>query len=148
MRQSGTALPRNVLALHAFIDSRASVPHAWGRRANDCAGYSLDAVQALTGVDRAPELDWTDAKSGVRVIAAEGGLEAAYDRRFQRIAPALAQRGDIAGVPDADFGIHPMIVEGGTLVGPGEVGNRRQPRAAMTIAWSAVLPPPEEASDE
>jgi hypothetical protein len=47
-------------------------------------------------------------------------------------------RGDIAGVPDADLGIHPMIVEGDMLVGPGDKGLRRLPRRAMTIAWSTT----------
>jgi hypothetical protein len=33
-------------------------------------------------------------------------------------------RGDIGGVLTPQFGIHPMIVEGLTLVGPGDRGNR------------------------
>lgn len=138
--------PRDLSALHAFIDSRQRIPRVWGRRnGNDCAGYVLDAVEAQTGVDRAPELDWTDERSGLRVITAEGGLEAAFDRRFQRIAPSLAQRGDIAGVDKGELGIQPMLVEGVTLVGPGDRGNVRLPRRAMTIAWSATLPAPEAA---
>jgi hypothetical protein len=157
VRRGVSARARDYAALVAFIDSRQNVPHAWGRRANDCAGYALDAVAAQVGFDRAADLDWSDRSEGLRVIArfgtilpdpsnptAVGGLEAAFDHYFVRIPPAHAQRGDIAGVPDATFGIHPMIVEGLQLVGPGDRGNRRQPRKAMTIAWSAVLPKPAE----
>jgi hypothetical protein len=131
---------RDFAALVAFIDSRQNMPHAWGRRANDCASYALDAVAAQAGFDRAADLDWSNRAEGLRVIKRFGGLEAAFDHYFERIPPAHAQRGDIAGVPDETFGIHPMIVEGLLLVGPSERGNRRQPRKAMTIAWSAMLP--------
>lgn len=136
-------LTRDVTALVAFIDGRHATPHAWGRRHNDCAGYALDAVHAQTGHARATRLHWNNRAQALRVIARFGSLEAAFDHYFQRIPPALAQRGDIAGVPDATFGIHPMIVEGATLVGPGDDGNRRVKRAAMICAWSAVLPQPK-----
>jgi hypothetical protein len=131
-------LQRDPLALIAFIESRHAVAHAIGRSANDCVGYCLAAVEALTGRKPAARLDWSSPAAGLRIIKRYGSLEAAFDAHFERIAPALAQRGDIGGVPDADFGIHPMIVEGVTLVGPAEQGNRRQPRSAMTCAWSAV----------
>ena len=138
-----TQAARDVLALHRFIDSRQNTPHEWGRAANDCVSFVLDAVKAQTGEARASKLDWHDERSGLRVIKREGGLEAAFDRYFQRIPPALAHRGDIAGVPDPGLGIHPMIVEGETLVGPADRGNLRLPRRAMTIAWSAILPAPD-----
>lgn len=134
---------RNVGALHAFIDSRASTPHEWGDDKNDCVSNVLAAIEAQTGERRADDLRWQGETSGLRLIKRLGGLEAAFDRYFQRIAPALAQRGDIAGVPDPDLGIHPMIVEGETLVCPGTAGNYRVPRSRMTIAWSAVLPAPK-----
>ena len=129
---------RDVAALIAFIDSRQNTAHEWGRKANDCAGFALDAVKAMTGKGRASSLKWSSRAAGLRVIKRFGSLEAAFDHYFVRIPPALAQRGDIAGVPDETFGIHPMIVEGLTLVGPGDGGNRRLPRRAMTIAWSAT----------
>lgn len=62
------------------------------------------------------------------------------DERFGRVPVALAKRGDIAGVEDAELGIHPLIVEGGTLVGPGEKGNRRLPRSDMVVAWDVSRP--------
>ena len=60
------------------------------------------------------------------------------DRRLRRVPPALAQRGDIAGVPDPLFGVRLMVVDGVTLVGPGARGLERQPRSAMVIAWDAM----------
>lgn len=135
---------RDIAALLSFIESRHATPHEWGRHKNDCVSFVLDAVKAETGHSRASKLTWHDEKSGLRVIKREGGLEKAFDRYFQRVPPAFAQRGDIAGVPDPDLGIHPMIVEGDALVGPDGKGNRRLPRKAMTIAWSAVLPAPRK----
>jgi len=133
---------RDLVALHRFIDERQNRPHEWGREANDCVGFVLGAVEAMTGVKVAPKTQWTDRASAVRKIARYGSIEQRFDRHFTRIPAALAQRGDIAGVPDAEFGIHPMIVEGITLVGPCETGNRRLPRRAMMIAWSATRPKP------
>src|SRR3546814_3100758 len=65
-------------------------------------------------------------------------METAMDRRMARVAPALAMRGDIAGVPDPLTGLRLMVVEGAMLVGPGAAGLERQPRCAMTIAWDVT----------
>jgi hypothetical protein len=131
-------IARDVDALIAFLDSRHRRRHRYGRRANDCVGFALAAVEAQTGVVVAPQLTWSTRAEARRVLAPFGSVEAAFDAFFERIAPGQAMRGDIAGVPYPDFGIHPMIVEGVTLVGPGEHGNHRLKREAMTCAWSAV----------
>lgn len=133
-------MTRDIKALLAFIDSKQDTPHEWGRDKNDCVSFPLQAVKAQTGKNRATALKWTDEKSGLKAIKKVGGIEAGFDRYFQRIPPGQAMRGDIAGVPDERFGIHPMIVEGETLVAPGDRGNRRCPRRHMVMAWSAVLP--------
>lgn len=132
-------MERDIKALIAFIDSRQNTPHEWGRDKNDCVSFPLQAVKAQTGKNRATALKWTDEKSGLKAIRKAGGIEAGFDRYFQRISPAQAMRGDIAGVPDERFGIHPMIVEGEMLVGPSLRGNKRLPRKVMTMAWSATL---------
>lgn len=129
---------RNSEALIAFIDSRRSTPHKWGRKANDCMSFVAGAVKAQTGKDPARGLRWSSEHTGLRLLKELGGIESALDARFERIAPSFAQRGDIAGVPDDTLGIHPMIVEGEMLVGPGEKGNRRAKRSAMICAWSAI----------
>lgn len=137
-------MDRDIRALLAFIDSRQNTPHEWGRDKNDCVSFPLQAVKAQTGHSRGTAFKWRDEKSALRTIKKAGGIEAAFDRYFQRIPPAMAQRGDIAGVPDDRFGIHPMIVEGDMLVGPGDKGNKRCQRRHMVTAWSAVLPAPKK----
>ena len=127
---------RDISALIEFIDGRHCMRHEIGREANDCVSFALGAVEAQTGKRVAPKLKWKTLAGAARIIARYGSLESAFDAHFKRVPPSLAKRGDIAGVPDDDFGIHPMIVEGGTLVGPGENGNKRIPRRAMTVAWS------------
>lgn len=131
-------MKRDITALIAFIDSRQRTPHAIGREANDCIAFALGAIEAQTGVRIAPEAHWDGRSSALRLLKSYGSIEAAFDAHFERIAPGHAMRGDIAGVPDEELGIHPMIVEGRTLVSPGELGNGRAPRSAMAIAWSAV----------
>lgn len=134
-------MERDIRALLAFIEERHTRPHEWGREANDCVSYSLGAAKAQTGHDRATSIKWHDEKSGLKALKKVGGIEAAFDRYFRRIPPAQAMRGDIAGVPDERFGIHPLIVEGEMLVGPGDKGNRRLKRREMVAAWSVTLPP-------
>jgi hypothetical protein len=138
------AQPRDIPALLDFIDSRGGVPHAWGRDANDCVSFVAGAVEAQTGRNPLGRLRWSDKASGLRTIARLGGLEKAFDARFLRIPPAMAQRGDIGAVADSDLDLHPMIVEGDKLVGPGERGNRRLPRALMIAAWRATEGPADE----
>lgn len=130
--------PRDIPALLAFLASRAAMPHAWGRDANDCVAFCDGAVKAQGGEDKLGGLNWSTLAGALRVLKRLGGMEAAIDARFARIAPAKALRGDIAGVRDALFGIKPMLVEGDTLVSPGQRGFARLPRAAMVTAWSAV----------
>lgn len=136
------AQDRNIEALLEYIESRQHMPHAWGRHRNDCVAFVIGAVEAQTGHSRATRMRWSSEASGLRLIKRLGGLEAALDSFLVRVPPAMAMRGDIAGVPDDKFGIHPMIVEGDLLVCPGEKGNRRAPRRMMVVAWSAVLKAP------
>jgi hypothetical protein len=131
-------MKRDIAALLAFIDARQNTPYEWGRDKNDCVGFALGAVEAMTGKRPARSLKWATEKTGLKLIAKLGGLEAAFDKHFKRIPPAKAMRGDIGGVPDEILGIHPMIVEGEDLVCPGDKGNRRCKRKHMTIAWSAT----------
>jgi hypothetical protein len=128
---------RDLEALHGFIDARQAAPYAWGRDANDCVGFALGAVAVQTGIVAAVAAQWHDERSAIRTIARLGGIEAAFDAHFDRVPPALARRGDVAGVFDEARGLHVMVVEGATLVGPGEAGNFRLPRSAMVIAWNA-----------
>jgi hypothetical protein len=123
-------------ALLRFLAERTAMPFAWGRDANDCAGFVLAAIEAQTGRDMLPGISWSSELGAARVIKRVGGLEHAFDQRFRPVAPALAQRGDVAGIADDRFGVSVLIVEGPTLVGPGERGLKRLQRADMIKAWS------------
>ena len=129
-------MSRDVEALLAFIESRERLPFAFGRPGNDCASFMLDAIAAQGGADPFPGKTWKNEQEAARVIKRHGGLERAVTKRLRAIPPAMAQRGDVAGVPDDRFGVSLMIVEGATLVGPGARGNKRLPRSAMTRAWT------------
>lgn len=127
---------RDLAALGGFIASREAMPFEWGKARNDCAAYFNAAGIAQTGRDILSGISWATLRGARRVMKAHGGIEALADKRMRRIALSRAMRGDVAGVPDRDFGVTLMIVEGETLVGPGDDGNVRLPRSAMIAAWS------------
>lgn len=128
---------RNIAALIDLLDARVDVPFGW-RSGNDCARFADAAIAAQTGVSVIGDWRWHSRREARDVIAAQGGFEAAMDRRLGRVPVALAQRGDIAGVPDELFGIRLMVVEGATLVGPGHRGLERMPRSEMIVAWDVM----------
>lgn len=131
---------RNMAALYRLLQERATMPFAWGNDANDCVSFAAAAVCAQTGRKiKFGGHSWTTALGACRVLDQIGGLAAAVSAELVEIGPAFAMRGDIAGVPTRPGGndILLMIVEGDTLVAPGESGLMRMPRSAMTMAWSA-----------
>lgn len=120
-----------------LLDERVAVPFEWrGRR--DCACFADAAILAQTGVSVIGDLSWSSRREARAVIEAEGGLERAMDKRLKRVPLALAMRGDIAAIPDPLFGIQLLVIEGASLVGPGEHGLMRLPRSMMTIAWDVM----------
>jgi hypothetical protein len=129
-------MTRNLEAFGEFLADRSRMPFAWGRHANDCVASILAGIAAQTGRNVLPHVTWTTRRGAARVIDRLGGLEHALDVRLTPIAPAMAQRGDVAGVPDDLFGVRLLFVEGATLVGPGLRGAKRLPRSSMTKAWS------------
>jgi hypothetical protein len=137
---------RNIAALLAWIAAHRDRPHRW-ERGHDCVSFALGGVAAQTGIDHLADLPgWSNKAEALQVARDLGGLTAALDARLRPIAPALAQRGDVAGMPDRAFGVRLMIVEGPTLVAPAERRLDRLPRAAMVRAWSAL--PDREAHSE
>lgn len=138
---------RDYSALVAFLHSRAATPFDWGKNprrkgspdsGNSCVHFAAGAVLAQTGRNIMPALpSWSNEVGARRVLKRLGGIEAATDRVLRRIPPAMAQRGDIAGVETAD-GLLLMVIEGDTLAGPGASGARRLRRSRMVAAWSAV----------
>lgn len=131
-------MARDIPALLAFLEEHQDTRHRWDAPF-DCVTFALAAVWAQTGVDHLADIqDWSSRASALRVARGLGGLRKAMNDRFNQVAPALALRGDIAGLPDKAFGVSVAIVEGHTLVAPGDAGLVRLPRSRMTIAWSAT----------
>lgn len=134
---------RDRQALLALLEASAAEPFGWTKR-RCCAGFVEAAVAAQTGVWVFAGFEWRSRRQAMLLAARLGGLVAVMDARFDRIAPALAQRGDVAGLPDEDFGVRLAIVEGAMLAAPGSAGLARLPRCLMSIAWdtgSARVPP-------
>ncbi|PHY20932.1 hypothetical protein CSW59_06910 [Caulobacter sp. BP25] len=129
---------RDYNALVAYIAARMRAPFAWGE--NDCVTFAAGAVKAQTGRDPlgAIAARWTTARGAALVLRRLGGMEAAVSSVLAPIAPAMAARGDVAGWMDPQGRLQLAIVEGSTLVGPGEAGLVRLPRASMVKAWSAA----------
>ena len=139
-------ISRDIPALLHWIAAHRFQPHSWGR-GGCCVSYALGGVHAQTGIDHLADLPgWSTRAEALAVARQLGGLTAALDARLVPIAPALAQRGDIAGLADRAFGVRLMIVEGELLSGPGELRQERLPRSAMVRGWSA-LPAGEPASE-
>lgn len=130
---------RDLDALLRLIEARQTRPFAW-RQPDDCVSFAVLAIRAQFGWNPLERLRWSSKRGAARVLKRLGGLEAAADARLIKIAPARAMRGDIAGVADPLFGVRLMVVEGDTLVGPGDRGLRRMPRSTMIRAWSAERP--------
>jgi hypothetical protein len=129
-------MSRDYAALVAAIENRQRRAFRW-LRGRECLGFTAICIRAQTGRDILAGVPrWRTRREARAIAAGMGGLEAALDARLTRTAPALAKRGDIAGLPDRLFGVRLMVIEGETLVGPGERGLERLPRSAMTMAWS------------
>lgn len=128
---------RDFEALDRYLADRRAMPFIWGSKANDCVSFYAGAARAMSGVDLLSGLNWSTETGAARVIGRLGGFEAAVTTRMKPIAPAMARRGDAAGVADERFGYLLMLVEGDWLVGPGN-GDRlmRARRSAMRLAWT------------
>lgn len=82
--------------LEALVQHVQAEAFRWGH--NDCCTFAAQAVQAVTGRDVLPLLPgrWHSARTARTVLRELGGLQRACDRFLgPRIAPALAQPGDI-----------------------------------------------------
>lgn len=132
-----TQITQGVPALLALIEARRDLPFGWAK-GRDCMSFAAAAVEAQTGIDVLSGLDWGNRREALAVIKGLGGFEAGLDARFDRIAPARAQRGDIAGIADRLLGVQLAVVEGAMLVAPGDGGLVRIGRAAMVTAWRAA----------
>lgn len=88
------------LALFRLVGRRGSVPFSWG--SSDCAQWSFDAAEAVTGRDPAPDLRgrYSTAEKALQLLRELGGLRGLADARFGPSVPvADARDGDILLLP-------------------------------------------------
>lgn len=139
-------LPDWEARLGDYLEQVRETPFRWGR--HDCAMFSAGAVQAMTGVDPAPEMRGRYSTARGSVYAARkygaGTLAATLDAKFAAVAPALAQRGDLV-MSDGAVG----VTFGPAAVFVGREGERAGlVREAMPAAgWDAAWRVPFETTD-
>lgn len=126
-------------ALGMFVAEKSREPFAWG--SNDCALFAADAVRALVGVDLGAKIrgKYKTARGAASVLRKHGGMMAAVDKATAGlgaivIAPAFAQRGDIALAQSA-LGLTVLVRVADAWIGPGRDGIERH-LAAPLKAWA------------
>lgn len=83
--------------LAAYLEPLRAREFTWG--SHDCCTFTAGAVEAMTGTDPMPEFrgayrSAASASRALRQIGA-GDLPRTLGGKFRRVAPNLAQRGDI-----------------------------------------------------
>lgn len=116
-----------------YVGAREATPFAWGE--HDCVLFAADWVKLATGTDPVAEFRrYKSATGAARKIESVGGLLNGARRLLPEIGIGLAARGDVAlAVLEGRETL--MLVEGVTIVGPGDLGLVRLPRAFMSYAF-------------
>lgn len=124
------------------VAESSTAPFVWG--SHDCVTFAAGLVQAITGRDVLEGLPaWADPRSARRAIESAGGLAQALTDRFgEPIAPAMAQRGDLAtlkasATPDGieATGWTVAVCVGEYFLAPGVGGLCRVPLDSVEQAW-------------
>ncbi len=79
------------------IKAATERPFSWGEF--DCCLFAADCCIAVCGVDPAEKYRGkykTERGAKGALVRNHGSLEAAFDAYFERVEPAMAQRGDVA----------------------------------------------------
>lgn len=130
---------RDHLAAVAYIEAREDWVFGYGRapRTHDCARFVGGGVEAATGRNPLKRFssEWTTRRGARRVLAAHGGMAAAVGEVLTPLeSVTLARRWDVGMTADDTL----VLIEGDTVVGLSPtLGQVRQPRSALTRAWSA-----------
>lgn len=131
---------------HRFLLDRAHAPFAWGK--NDCALFSADAVQSITGVDIAAEFrgKYADKDSALALIkricngstVADAAAHcAARHGLAEHKSPLLAKRGDLVIVNDGGNPISGVIhLNGRHVVVMAEAGWKLTSIQNVKRAWA------------
>lgn len=130
---------------HPFLLERGNLPFSWGR--NDCAAFSADGIQAITGTDVMAELRGysTEAEAMQRIADVTGGTSledavvwiAAKHGFAERTHILMAQRGDLVLYRNADILACGLVhLNGRDIVSPGTKGIIRMPLTSAYRVWT------------
>ena len=121
-------------ALDAFVRDRMAMPFGWG--VNDCCLFAADAVRAMTGRDlaAAERGTYSTASQALALVERLGGLEAIGDRAGARIAPLLAQPGDV-GLVEVNGRQLLAVCAGPCWLAPTGAGLTAIDLQAAALAW-------------
>ena len=117
--------------LAEYVESRLGMPFEWAK--NDCAGFAAGAIEAITG-EKVPLPAYADAREAAEALAAESLSSRVRSILGPPIAPASAQRGDLAMVL-VDGRETLAVCVGGMVVAPGAEGLVFVPQSAAIAAW-------------
>lgn len=128
-----------------FLLSHASTSFAWGT--NDCAVFSADGMEAMTGTDPMADLRGytTEAEAMQRIADVTGGksLEdaavwiASKYGFTERTHTLLAQRGDLVLYRNGDTLACGLVhLNGRDIVSPGPKGIIRMPLSSAYRVWT------------
>ena len=117
-----------------LLAKRRALPFAWGT--NDCLTFAVDVVEAITGTTICT-VDWDDAPSAARKIAAAGSL--ADVCLTPRLGPPgtdwrQLRRGDVA-IAEIEGRDTILVCSGQTLCGPGLEGLEHVPPTIARLVW-------------
>ena len=107
------------------IKAASGRPFSWGE--NDCCVFAAACCMAVCGVDplAAYRGRYSTEQGAKRVLrAGHGSLAALWDAHFQRIDPALIQRGDVA-LYESPNGRGVAVWWAGDFWAPGDTGLER-----------------------
>lgn len=132
--------------LDAVLSAARHRPFRWG--VHDCALFTADAVEAMTGID--PAAAWRGRYGSARSAIAlrwRTGLfswsqlfaEAAERWHLPRIAPLHAHRGDVVCL-DLPTGRPAGICIGARIASPAKDGLVFLPRTLARAAWHVPFP--------
>lgn len=117
------------MTLPDYIAAHLRTPFCWGK--HDCIKFTIGWVQLATGKNHLEELPgWSSEAGAMRIVKKLGGLEKAFDKKFERINPNFACDGDLALI-----GTTAYLFSGPQVVSVGKQGLIFNSRTEATCAW-------------
>ncbi len=125
--------------LDYYIRSTSENPYKMG--IFDCVSFVAKAMKHITGKDILDEIDYTDEKTGLKLLKKHDGLFKLADKQFNKVDilpyknKNYCKRGDIVGFMTAAHGETLGICTGSEFVSPGKSELVYLPMADVVRAW-------------